>query len=91
MNYFELLQIVVFMDPTVSQCSIVNPSDSSAPPKTFSFDGVYYMESTTDSIYNEISYPLVEVRKMELLLFPLLKAGRACGAADIHSDSLPPG
>lgn len=50
------------MDSTVCQCSIVNPNDASAPPKTFSFDGVYYTESTTDSIYNEITYPLVEVK-----------------------------
>ena len=49
------------MDQSLSQCSIVNPSDASAPPKSFSFDGVYYTESTTESIYSEIAYPLVEV------------------------------
>jgi hypothetical protein len=31
-----------------------------APPKPFTFDGVYYMDSTAEQIYNEIVYPLVE-------------------------------
>ncbi|CAL8133721.1 unnamed protein product [Orchesella dallaii] len=53
-------KIVVFMDSGLCQCSILNPNDASAPPKSFSFDGVYYTESATDSIYNEITYPLVE-------------------------------
>lgn len=34
---------------------------NSAPPKTFTFDGAYFMDSTTEQIYNEIVYPLVEV------------------------------
>ena len=49
------------MDPKISQCSIVNVNDSAALPKTFTFDGVYYTDSTTEQIYNEIAYPLVEV------------------------------
>ena len=42
------------MDPKISQCSIVNVNDSAALPKTFTFDGVYYTDSTTEQIYNEI-------------------------------------
>ncbi|KAE9553381.1 hypothetical protein FO519_003391 [Halicephalobus sp. NKZ332] len=31
-----------------------------APPKNFTFDGAYYMDSTAEQIYNDIVYPLVE-------------------------------
>ncbi|XP_069692798.1 osmotic avoidance abnormal protein 3-like isoform X2 [Periplaneta americana] len=51
---------VVFMDNAHCSCSMVNPNDSSAPPKSFTFDGVYHVTSTTEQIYNEIAYPLVE-------------------------------
>ncbi|XP_054274997.1 osmotic avoidance abnormal protein 3-like [Macrosteles quadrilineatus] len=51
---------VVLMDSERCTCSLINPNDSSAPPKTFTFDGVYYINSTTEQIYNEIAYPLVE-------------------------------
>lgn len=57
---FFLLQPCVFMDQKLLQCSIVNVNDPSALPKTFTFDGVYYTDSTTEQIYNEIAYPLVE-------------------------------
>ena len=45
----------------MSQCSIVHTSDPSAPPKVMTFDGAYYTDSTTESIYNDLAYPLVEV------------------------------
>ena len=48
------------MDPKISQCSVANVNDTTAPPKSFTFDGVYYTDSTTEAIYNEIAYPLVE-------------------------------
>ncbi|XP_050432495.1 osmotic avoidance abnormal protein 3 [Adelges cooleyi] len=51
---------VVFIDSEKCSCSIVNPTDSSAPPKTFTFDGVYGCDSSTEQIYNDIAYPLVE-------------------------------
>lgn len=50
----------VFMEEKLSQCSIVNVNDPSALPKTFTFDGAYHTNSTTEQIYNEIAYPLVE-------------------------------
>ena len=50
------------MDSKLSQCSIMNVKDPSAMPKSFTFDGTYYTDSTTEQIYNEIAYPLVEVR-----------------------------
>ena len=49
------------MDQKMSQCSLVNVGDAGSVPKNFTFDGVYYTDSTTETIYNEIAYPLVEV------------------------------
>ena len=49
------------MEQKMSQCSTVNVKDPAAQPKTFTFDGTYYTDSTTEQIYNEIAYPLVEV------------------------------
>jgi len=54
---------VVSMNGAKGQCSIVNPADEKAPPKTFTFDGAYFVDSTTENIYADIAYPLVEVRK----------------------------
>ncbi len=48
------------MDPKRMQCSMVNVNDQGAPAKNFTFDGVYDTKSTTENIYNEIAYPLVE-------------------------------
>ncbi|XP_037091354.1 LOW QUALITY PROTEIN: osmotic avoidance abnormal protein 3-like [Pollicipes pollicipes] len=53
-------EVVVFMDDSVMQVSIINPGDKNAPPKTFTFDGVYYMDSITENIYKDMAYPLVE-------------------------------
>lgn len=52
------------MEGDRAQCVITNPNDPKAPPKNFTFDGAYFVESTTESIYNEIAYPLVEVRQI---------------------------
>lgn len=53
---------VINMDGKRGQCAIRNPDDKKAPPKMFTFDGSYFVDSTTENIYNEIAYPLVEVR-----------------------------
>lgn len=43
-------------------CTLKKPGQSaSTEPKQFTFDGAYYMQSTTEQIYNDIAYPLVEV------------------------------
>lgn len=55
-------QNCVFMDSKIMQCSIINVKDPNAPPKNFTFDGAYGPDSTTENIYNEIAYPLVEVQ-----------------------------
>lgn len=52
------------MDSSCGLCSIVNPADTSAPPKSFTFDGAYFIDSTTEQIYNEIVYPIVEVCRL---------------------------
>ncbi|RWS29990.1 osmotic avoidance abnormal protein 3-like protein [Leptotrombidium deliense] len=48
------------MDTSVGECSITNPCDKFAPAKSFTFDGAYFTDSTTENIYNEIVFPLVE-------------------------------
>lgn len=42
--------------------SIQNPADLTAPSKEFRFDSAYDLKSSTENIYNDICYPLVEVR-----------------------------
>ncbi|KJH46549.1 kinesin motor domain protein [Dictyocaulus viviparus] len=49
-------KICVEMDPTSAQVTL----KSDGPPKTFTFDSVYYMDATGEQIYNDIVYPLVE-------------------------------
>ena len=41
---------------------MVNPSLPNDPPKSFTFDGVYGEDSTTEQIYNDIGFALVEVK-----------------------------
>ncbi|XP_078482833.1 osmotic avoidance abnormal protein 3-like isoform X1 [Ciona intestinalis] len=42
-------------------CCIRKPgSQADQAPKQFTFDGAYYTGSTTEQIYNDIAYPLVE-------------------------------
>ena len=48
------------MDARTYSCSMVNPSLPNDPPKSFTFDGVYAEDSTTEQIYNDIGFALVE-------------------------------
>ncbi|KAK6019007.1 kinesin motor domain protein [Ostertagia ostertagi] len=52
----HLFKICVSMDPGSAQVTLT----SDGPPKLFTFDGAYYMDSTGEQIYNDIVYPLVE-------------------------------
>lgn len=63
---------VIQMEGTRAQCAIKNPHDEKAPPKSFTFDGAYFVDSTTENIYNEIAYPLVEVSLKDLSLIQTL-------------------
>lgn len=38
-----------------------DPNEGPSFPKQFTFDSVYDLDATTETIYNEICYPLVEV------------------------------
>ncbi|XP_049662989.1 kinesin-like protein KIF17 isoform X6 [Accipiter gentilis] len=51
---------VVSMESARGQCFLQNPAATGEPPKQFTFDGAYYQEHSTEQIYNEIAYPLVE-------------------------------
>ena len=52
---------VVKIDSQIGQCSLVNAHEKKAKPKVFTFDGAYDKNSTTEQIYEDIGYPLVEV------------------------------
>jgi len=52
---------VVEIDNRMARCSIINPDDRNAPPKTFTFDGAFDTASCTEQIYADICFPLVEV------------------------------
>ena len=51
--------VVVTMDTSIVQVQLQKPKTKQAPPKLFTFDGVYYMEDTTQKIYEDICFPLV--------------------------------
>lgn len=60
--YQILVQCIIEMIEERGQCSIAKPGQASdQPPKMFTFDGSYFTDSTTEQIYNDIAYPLVEV------------------------------
>ena len=50
------------MDQTILSCSISNPNEPNGDPKSFTFDGVYGPDSTTEAIYNDNGFALVEVK-----------------------------
>ena len=51
---------VVDVDPSTGQCSIANPKDRDAPPKSFTFDGAYPGDATNEQLYLDIAFQLVE-------------------------------
>ncbi|XP_043919113.1 kinesin-like protein KIF17 [Protopterus annectens] len=53
-------KVVVNMDSKRGQCFIQKPDATDEPPKQFTFDGAYYVDQTTEQIYNEIAFPLIE-------------------------------
>uniref|UniRef100_A0A3P8UDK7 Kinesin motor domain-containing protein n=1 Tax=Amphiprion percula TaxID=161767 RepID=A0A3P8UDK7_AMPPE len=53
-------KMVLSMDLQRCQCFIEKPGAVDEPPKQFTFDGTYYIDQTTEQMYNEIAYPLVE-------------------------------
>ena len=63
-----VFQKVVHMDARAYSCSMVNPALPNDPPKSFTFDGVYAEDSTTEQIYNDIGFALVEVIFINVIL-----------------------
>uniref|UniRef100_A0A3B4AH83 Kinesin motor domain-containing protein n=1 Tax=Periophthalmus magnuspinnatus TaxID=409849 RepID=A0A3B4AH83_9GOBI len=53
-------KMVLSMDLERCQCFIEKPGAADEPPKQFTFDGTYFTDHTTEQMYNEIAYPLVE-------------------------------
>ncbi|XP_044023945.1 kinesin-like protein KIF17 isoform X3 [Siniperca chuatsi] len=53
-------KMVLSMDLHRCQCFIKKPGAVDEPPKQFTFDGTYFIDQTTEQMYNEIAYPLVE-------------------------------
>ncbi|OQR71586.1 osmotic avoidance abnormal protein 3-like [Tropilaelaps mercedesae] len=51
---------IVRMDSINAQCTLINPAELNAPGKCFTFDGAYGDNSTTEQIYNDIVFPIVE-------------------------------
>lgn len=52
-------QTIVQMDSSIGQCRLMKPGDST-DSKPFTFDGVFFTDSITESIYSDICFPLVE-------------------------------
>ncbi|XP_077581597.1 kinesin-like protein KIF17 [Stigmatopora nigra] len=53
-------KMVLSMDLQLCQCFIEKPTSSHEPSKQFTFDGAYFTQQTTEQMYNESAYPLVE-------------------------------
>ncbi|CAB4017681.1 kinesin KIF17, partial [Paramuricea clavata] len=53
-------EVVVKMDSSIGQCQLFKPGEKEQPPKSFTFDGAYDTDSVTQTIYNDICFPLVE-------------------------------
>ncbi|XP_014681460.1 PREDICTED: kinesin-like protein KIF17 [Priapulus caudatus] len=54
------LKCKVVLEMDAVSCVITNPNDKTAPPKKFTFDAAYFTDSTTEQIYSDIGFPLVE-------------------------------
>ncbi|XP_047204159.1 kinesin-like protein KIF17 isoform X3 [Girardinichthys multiradiatus] len=53
-------KMVLSMDVHRCQCFIKRSRTVDEPPKQFTFDGTYYINQSTEQLYNEIAYPLIE-------------------------------
>ncbi|XP_061146961.1 kinesin-like protein KIF17 [Syngnathus typhle] len=53
-------KMVLTMDLQRCQCFIKKLASADEPPKQFTFDGTYFTHQTTEQMYNESAYPLVE-------------------------------
>ena len=54
--------VVIKMDTGIAQVQLWKPGaegKQGTSPKMFTFDSVYYMEDTTETLYGDICFPLV--------------------------------
>ncbi|XP_022687342.1 osmotic avoidance abnormal protein 3-like isoform X2 [Varroa jacobsoni] len=51
---------IVCIDCANAHCTLINPAEPNAPPKCFTFDGAYGDNSSTEQIYNDIVFSIVE-------------------------------
>merc|ERR1711966_268331 len=53
--------IIIEMDKKTSCIWLHNPkADESEPPKQFTLDGAYYLETTQRELYDETAFPIIE-------------------------------
>lgn len=50
----------ITIDSNLALCVLSNPNEDNAIPKSFTFDGAYDIHSSTEEIYSDIAYPLIE-------------------------------
>jgi hypothetical protein len=51
---------IVTIDNSKGTCSLKGVDDQNSIPKNFTFDGAYGSDSNTETIYNDVGFPLVE-------------------------------
>lgn len=60
LKYCFINKVVVQVENSRNQVSLKNPEEPRDPPKQFTFDGVYGIDSNTESIYTDLGFALVE-------------------------------
>lgn len=73
-------EMVLSIDTHRCQCFIEKPGAADEPAKQFTFDGTYFISQTTEQMYNESAYPLIEVSFCDQFRF--------CFCLDLHSPGL---
>jgi hypothetical protein len=51
---------IVNIESQTGLCGLICPEEPNSIPKNFTFDGAYGIDSNTETIYNDVGFPLVE-------------------------------
>ncbi|CAF0773800.1 unnamed protein product [Brachionus calyciflorus] len=51
---------IVKIDSQKNTAQLICPDEPDQPPKSFTFDGAYGMDSNTETVYSDVGFPLVE-------------------------------
>ena len=62
-------QNIVQIDTKKSQVGLITVEEPKDPPKQFTFDGAYGIDSTTETIYNDVGFALVE--SVSIYIYPV--------------------